>query len=53
MRSNAAATQAAILCPLGIAADFLVDSRDEVTRRGKQPGTALYWALKEGRLVHG
>jgi len=38
---------------LRVAADILVYSRDEVARWGSQPGTALYWALKEGRLVHG
>jgi len=41
------------LRPLRMAADVLVYSRDEVTRWGQQPGTALYWALKEGRVVHG
>jgi len=41
------------LRPLRIAADVLVYSRDEVRRWGDQPGTALYWALKEGRVVHG
>ena len=41
------------LRPLRVSADVLVYSRDEVTRWGQQPGTALYWALKEGRVVHG
>lgn len=41
------------LRPLRVPADILVYSRDEVTRWGQQPGTALYWALKEGRVVHG
>jgi predicted nucleotidyltransferase len=41
------------LRPLRMAADVLVYSRDEVNRWGQQPGTALYWALKEGRVVHG
>jgi predicted nucleotidyltransferase len=41
------------LRPLRLAADILVYSRDEVTQWGRQPGTALYWALKEGRVVHG
>ena len=41
------------LRPLRIAVDVLVYSRDEVTSWGKQPGTALYWALREGRVVHG
>jgi uncharacterized protein len=41
------------LRPLRLAADVLVYSREEVNRWGQQPGTALYWALKEGRIVHG
>ena len=41
------------LRPLRMAVDVLVYSRDEVNRWGQQPGTALYWALKEGRVVHG
>lgn len=41
------------LRPLRMAVDVLVYSRDEVNRWGQQPGTALYWALKEGRIVHG
>jgi predicted nucleotidyltransferase len=41
------------LRPLRMAVDVLVYSRDEVNLWGQQPGTALYWALKEGRVVHG
>ena len=41
------------LRPLRVSADVLVYSRDEVNRWGQQPGTALYWALREGRVVHG
>lgn len=41
------------LRPLRMAADVLVYSREEVDRWGQQPGSALYWALKEGRVVHG
>jgi predicted nucleotidyltransferase len=41
------------LRPMRLAADILVYSREEVERWGQQPGTALYWALKEGRVVHG
>lgn len=41
------------LRPLRMAVDVLVYSRDEVNLWGQQPGTALYWALKEGRIVHG
>ena len=31
---------------------MLVYSRAEVNQWGHQPGTALYWALREGRVVH-
>jgi predicted nucleotidyltransferase len=41
------------LRPLRVPADVLVYSRDEVKRWGQQPGTALYWALREGRIVYG
>jgi uncharacterized protein len=41
------------LRPLRVPADVLVYSREEVNRWGQQPGTALYWALREGRVVHG
>ena len=41
------------LRPLRVAADVLVYSREEVNRWGQQPGSALYWALKEGHVVHG
>ena len=41
------------LRPLRVPVDILVYSRAEVDRWGKQPGTALYWALREGRVVHG
>ena len=38
---------------LRVPVDVLVYSRDEVNRWGNQPGTALYWALREGQVVHG
>jgi len=41
------------LRPLRVSADVLVYSRMEVNQWGHQPGTALYWALREGRVVHG
>lgn len=41
------------LRPLRVLADVLVYSRAEVNQWGNQPGTALYWALREGRVVHG
>ena len=37
---------------LRIPADVLVYSRAEVNQWGHQPGTALYWVLREGRVVH-
>lgn len=42
-----------VLRPLRIPADILVYSRDDVTRWGDQPGSALYWALQEGKTVYG
>jgi predicted nucleotidyltransferase len=38
---------------LRVPVDVLVYSRAEVDRWGSQPGTALYWALREGRVVYG
>lgn len=41
------------LRPLPAAFDVLVYSREEVERWGRQPGSALYWALKEGKVMYG
>lgn len=41
------------LRPLRIPVDLMVVSSEEALRLGSQPGTALYWALKEGRVVYG
>lgn len=41
------------LRPLRVPVDILVYSRDEVNRWGQQSGSALYWALREGRVMHG
>jgi predicted nucleotidyltransferase len=41
-----------LLRPLRIPVDVLVYSTDEVANWGEQPGSALYWALREGRVVH-
>ncbi len=38
---------------LRVPVDVLVYSRAEVYRWGSQTGTALYWALREGRVVYG
>jgi predicted nucleotidyltransferase len=42
-----------LLRPLRIPVDVLVFSSDDVSRWGDQPGTVLYWALREGRVVYG
>jgi CRISPR-associated protein (TIGR02710 family) len=41
-----------LLRPLRVPADVLVYSADEVARWGNQPGSVLYWALREGTVVH-
>lgn len=41
------------LRPLRIAVDVLVHSRADVERFSHQPGSILYWALREGRVLHG
>lgn len=42
-----------LLRPLRVPADILVYSENEVSQWGNQPGSALYWALREGKVVHG
>jgi len=37
---------------LGVPIDVLVASQKEVDEWGHLPATALYWAMKEGRVVH-
>ena len=41
-----------LLSPLRIPVDVLVYSEDEVREWGHLPGTALYWALKQGKVLH-
>ena len=41
------------LRPLRIPVDVLVYSSAEVERWSRQPGTALFWAMREGRVVYG
>ena len=41
------------LRPLRIPVDVLVYSRNYVDEWGHLPGTALYWALHEGKVLHG
>jgi len=42
-----------LLRPLRIPVDILVYSRADVERWSNQPGSALFWALREGRVVYG
>ena len=41
------------LRPLRIPVDVLVYSSADVARWGDQPGSALFWALREGKVVYG
>jgi uncharacterized protein len=41
------------LRPMRIPVDVLVYSESEVSQWGDQPGSALYWALREGQVMHG
>jgi len=38
--------------PIGSGVDVLVYSEEEAARRGQVPGTVVYWALKEGKVVY-
>lgn len=37
---------------IGLSVDVLVVSEEEVSDWGHLPGTALYWALKEGKVLY-
>lgn len=41
-----------LLRGMGVSADVLVVSQQEMKAWGHLPGTALYWALKEGKILH-
>lgn len=41
-----------LLRPLRIPVDVLVYSEDEVREWGHLPGTALYWALTQGKVLY-
>ena len=41
-----------LLRPLRIPVDLLVYSDEDVDHYGDQPGSALFWALREGKVVH-
>lgn len=36
----------------GAGLDILVYSEEEAARRGQVPGTVVYWALKEGKVLY-
>ncbi len=38
---------------LKVPVDVLVVSRAELERHGREPGSVYWWALKEGRVLHG
>lgn len=38
--------------PIGTGVDVLVYSEQDAKRRADVPGTILYWAVKEGRVLH-
>jgi predicted nucleotidyltransferase len=37
---------------VGVGVDVLVFSEEEAQRRGQVPGTVLYWANKEGKVLY-
>lgn len=37
---------------VGVGVDVLIYSEEEASRRSQVPGTVLYWAFKEGRVVY-
>ena len=41
------------LRPLRVPVDVLVVSADELARLGREPGSVYWWALQEGRVLHG
>lgn len=41
------------LRPLRVPVDVLLVSADELARLGQQPGPVYWWALQEGRVLHG
>lgn len=42
-----------VLRPLRIPVDLLVYSQADVERWGEQPGSALFWALRDGTVRYG
>lgn len=41
-----------LLAPLGVPVDIMVYSEADVAQRGDWSSTALYWALREGKLLY-
>jgi hypothetical protein len=41
------------LGPLRVPVDVLVVCSDESARHGREAGSVVRWALKEGRVMHG
>jgi uncharacterized protein len=41
-----------VMGDMGVGVDLLVYSDSEATRRSQVPGTLLYWAFKEGRVLY-
>jgi predicted nucleotidyltransferase len=37
---------------IGVGVDVLVYSEQEAAKRGQVPGTLIYWALKEGKVLY-
>lgn len=37
---------------IGVGVDVVVYSEAETERRGQVPGTVIYWALKEGKVLY-
>lgn len=37
---------------VGTGVDILVYSENEIARRGQVPGTVIYWALREGKVLY-
>ncbi len=42
-----------VLRPLKVPADVLVVTTEELARYGSEAGSVCWWALKEGRVMHG
>ncbi|MBF0176761.1 MAG: nucleotidyltransferase domain-containing protein [Magnetococcales bacterium] len=37
---------------IGTGVDVLIFTEEEANRRGQVPGTVIYWALREGRVMY-